>query len=93
MASGEGDAEHSHDVAIVSLGLSEGLDEGVPLLDEGAKLVSGDVQAVVVGVAVVALHLFALDAHLSPGLLLRVAVEVTERDLENATTERISGDF
>lgn len=93
MASGESNAEHPDDVAVVGLGLSEGLDQRVPLLDEGAKLVSGDVQTVVVGVAVVALHLFALDAHLSPGLLVGVTVQVTERDLENATTERVSGDF
>lgn len=93
MASGESNAEHSDDVAVVGLGLSEGLDQRVPLLDESAELVSGDVETVVVGVAVVALHLLALDANLSPGLLVGVTVEVTERDLENATTERVSGDF
>jgi len=65
----------------------------VPLLDEGAQLVSGDVHAVEVGVALEAFHLFALQLHLSPALLVRVLVEVTERDLENTTAERISRNF
>jgi len=50
----------------------------VPLLDESAKLVSGDVHAVEVGVAVVSLNFFALDSDLSPGLLMSILVEVTK---------------
>lgn len=65
----------------------------MPLLDEGAELVSGNVEAVVVRVAVVALDFLALDSHLSPGLVVSVLVKITERDLENATTERISWDL
>ena len=65
----------------------------MPLLHERAQLVAGDVQAVEVGVAVVALHLFALDAHLSVGLLVSVLVQITQRDLENATTQRVGGNF
>ena len=93
MTSGEGDAEHADLVTIDGLGLREGLDRGVPLLDESAELVSGDVHTVEVGVAVVALDFFALDAHLSPSLLVSILVEVTERDVENATTEGVGGDF
>ena len=65
----------------------------MPLLDESAELVSGHVEAVVVSVAVVAFHFLALDLHLSPGLVVSVLVQVTERDLENATTEGVSRDF
>jgi hypothetical protein len=65
----------------------------MPLLDESAELVAGDVKAVVVGVAIVAFHLLALNLNLSPGRLVGLTVEVTERDLENATAERIGGDF
>jgi len=93
VTSGESDAEHADVVAVSGLGLREGLDRGVPLLDESAELVSGDVHTVEVGVAVVALDFFALDANLSPGLLVSVLVKVTERDLENATTEGVGGDF
>lgn len=90
---GERNAEHSEVVTIRSLGLREGLDQGVPLLDEGAQLVSGDVHAVEVGVAVEGLDLLALNLHLSPGLVVGVLVEVTERDLENATAEGVSSDL
>jgi len=93
VTSGEGNAEHADLVTIDGLGLRESLDRGVPLLDESAELVSGDIHAVEVSVAVVALNLFALDANLSPGLLVSVLVEITEGDIENATTERVSGDF
>ena len=65
----------------------------MPLLDERAELVSSDVHAVEVRVAVEALHLLALNAHLSPRVLVGVSVEVTERDLENATTQGVSRDF
>ena len=65
----------------------------MPLLDERAKLVAGDIKAVEVGVAVVALHLLALNSNLPPGGFVGLLVEVTERNLENATTQRISGDF
>ena len=93
MASREGDAEHAEGVAIGGLGLREGLNRGVPLLDQGAELVSRDVHAVEVGVAVVALHFLALDSDLSPGLLVGVLVQVAKADFENATTERVSGNF
>ena len=80
-------------VAIGSLGLSESLNQRVPLLDESAELVSGDVEAVEVGVAIVALNLLALNANLSPGELVGFLLKITERDLENATTEGVSGNF
>ena len=65
----------------------------MPLLDKGAELISGDVHAVEVSVAIVAFNFFALDTDLSPGLLVSVLVEVTERDVENTSTEGVSGDF
>ena len=65
----------------------------MPLLDESAQLVAGDVHAVEVGVAIECLNLFALNLDLSPGLVVSVVVEVTKGDLENATLERVGGDF
>ena len=93
MAPREGDAEHSQVVAIGGLGLGERLDSGVPLLHESAKLVPRDVHAIEVRVAVVALHFLALHAHLSPGLVVSLLVQIAERNLEHATTERVSGNF
>ena len=93
MALGEGDAEHTDEVAILSLGLNEGLDEGVPFLDEGAELVSGDVHSVEVGEAVHALNFFALDFNLSPGHLVSLTVHVCERDFEDTASEGVSSDL
>jgi len=87
---GEGDAEHSEDVAIEGLGLNEGLDEGVPLLDHGASVISGDVHTVEVGVAVEILDLLNLELKLSPGGGVGRVVAVTERKLENSTSEVVS---
>ena len=93
VASGDRNAEHSEGETISGLGLNDGLKSSVPLLDQGAHLVSGDVHAVEVGVSIESLNLLALNSDLSPGLLVSVLVEITERDFENATTERVSSNF
>ena len=68
---GESNAEHSDDVSVGGLSLNESLNKSVPLLDHGAGLVSGDVHAVEVGVAVKALDLIDLELELSPVLGVR----------------------
>lgn len=93
VALGESDGEHSEHVAIEGLRLNEGLDERVPLLDQSAGLIAGDVHTVEVGVAVVAFNFFALDLHFSPGVLVSLAVEIGKRDLENATLEGVGRNF
>ena len=90
-SAGEADAEKSEEVAVGSLGLDEGLDEGVPLLDEGAKLVLGNIHAVEVGVAVVALHFFHLHLHLSPGLGTACSVQISQRYFKHSALQAISG--
>ena len=62
----ESNAEHSQDVTIGGLGLNEGLNEGMPLLDHGASLISGDVHTVEVSVAVESLNFTNLELELSP---------------------------
>lgn len=93
MASCEGNAEHSEEVSILSLGLNERLNGGVPLLDEGAKLISSDIHTVEVGVAVISFHFFTLYLYFSPGLVVSVTVEVGERDLEHSVAEGVGGDL
>ena len=87
VASGEGNSKNSHEVAVVSLGLNESLNEGVPFLDKRAKLVTGDVHTVEVGVAVETFDFLALELYLSPCLLVSVVVQFTKGDGENATLE------
>ena len=68
----------------------------MPLLDQSAELVSGDVQTVEVGVQIEVLDLLNLKSDLSPGellLLVGIKSEIGLVDLENATLKRISGDF
>lgn len=93
VAAGESDGEHADEVSVGGLGLDEGLDEGVPLLDEGAKLVAGDVHTVEVGVAIEALDLFDLDLDLSPCNLMSVVVELTKGDGENTAAEGVGSNL
>lgn len=93
VASGEGNGESSNEVAVGGLGLNEGLDDGVPLLDEGGKLVAGDVHTLEVGEAVEAFDFLDLDLDLSPGGLVSVVVELTERNGEDTAAEGVSRDL
>ena len=90
---GESNAEHTEEIAVSSLGLHEGLNSGVPLLHNGAELVTGDVHAVEVGVAVEALNFFDLDLHLSPGLFVALSVQISQRYLKHTTLEGVSGNL
>jgi len=91
VASCECNAEHSNEIAIGGLGLHEGFNGGVPLLDESAELVSGDINSVEVRVAVESLNFFALNTDLSPGLLVGVTVQIGKRNIENTASQTISG--
>lgn len=90
---GETDAEHTEEVAVSGLGLHEGLDGCVPLLDNGAELIAGDVHTVEVGIAVEALNFFDLDLHLSPGLFVAVSVQISQRYLKHTTLEGVSSNL
>lgn len=90
-SAGEANAEESEKVAIGGLGLDKGLNEGVPLLDEGAKLVLSDVNAVEVGVAVVALYFLYLHLDLPPSLSTACSVQISQRYFEHSTLQAISG--
>ena len=90
---GEANAEHTEEVAVSGLGLHEGLDGGVPLLDNGAELIAGNVHTVEVGIAVEALNFLDLDLHLSPGLFVAVSVQISQRYLKHTTLEGVSSNL
>jgi hypothetical protein len=73
----EADAEHSEEVTISGLGLNEGFNKCVPLLNEGAELVSGDVHSVEVSKAIISFNFFNLHLHLSPGLISLISVQIS----------------
>jgi hypothetical protein len=91
VTAGETDSKHADEVTILGLGLDEGLDEGVPLLDEGTEFVAGDVHTVEVGVAIETLDFLNLDLDLSPGNLMSIVVELTKGDGEDTATEGVGG--
>ena len=65
----------------------------MPLLDEGAKLVTGDADTSEVGVAVESLDFLNLQFDDSPGELVFVLlVNVSVCDLENTASQAVSGD-
>ena len=90
---GEANAEHTEEVSVSGLGLNEGLNSGVPLLDNGAKLVAGDIHSVEVGVAIEALDLLDLHLHLSPSLFVAVSVQISQRYLKHTALQGVGGDL
>jgi len=93
LASSEGNCEKSDEVSVVGLSLDEALNERVPLLNEGAHLVSGDGESVEVGEALVSLNFLNLELDDSPGEILSVAGgQISVGDAENAASERVGGD-
>lgn len=89
-ALGEGDGEEADEVVVGRLDGDVGLDEGLPLADQGAELVRGEVQAVEVGQAVLALDLVDSEAHLAECVVL-ILLQVGQGDLDDAALEGVVG--
>ena len=89
----EANAKHSNEVSIACFGLHKCLNEGVPLLDESAQLVSCDVHSVEVGVAIKALDFFDLQLHLSPGLIIAISVQISQRYFKDTSFQTVSSDL
>lgn len=87
---GEGDAEEAEEVLVGGLDDNVGLNEGLPLADERAQLVGGEVESVEVGQAVLALDLVNSQLDLAEGVVL-VLLEIGEGDLEDTALEGIVG--
>ena len=89
----ETNAEDPEEESVGGLDVSEGLNEGLPLLDHGPQLVGCQVHAVEVGEAVLALHILADQLELAEGpLRVVLAVEIGQRNLVDAPLEAIGSD-
>jgi hypothetical protein len=89
-ALGEADGEEAEQVVVGGLDDNVGLDEGLPLADERAELVGGEVEAVEVGQAVLALDLVDAELDLAEGVVL-VLLEIGEGNLEYPSLEGVVG--
>jgi hypothetical protein len=87
---GEGNAEEAEEVVVGGLDNDVGLDEGLPLADEGAELVGGEVETVEVGQAVLALDLVDAELDLAESVVL-ILLEIGERDLEYPALQSVVG--
>lgn len=85
---GEGNGEETEEVVVGGLDDDIGLDEGLPLADEGAELVGGEIEAVEIGQAVLALHFVDAQLDLAESVIL-ILLEVGERDFEYPTLEGV----
>lgn len=66
------------------------LDEGLPLADERAELVRGEVETMEVGQAVLALDLIDTELNLAEGVVF-VLLQIRERNLEDTALQSIVG--
>lgn len=89
-ALGEGNGEQTEEVVVSGLDSDVGLDQGLPLADKGTELVGGEIQAVEVGQAVLALDLVDAELDLAEGVVL-IVLEVGEGDLEDTALEGVVG--
>jgi hypothetical protein len=87
---GERNSEQADEVVIGGLDGDVGLDESLPLADQRAELVGGEVETVEVGQAVLALNLVDSQLDLAEAVVL-VLLEIREGDLEDASLERVVG--
>ena len=87
---GETDSEEAEEVVVGGFDNNVGLNEGLPLPHERAELVRGEVEAVEVGEAVLALHFVDAEFDFAEGVVF-VLLEVGEGDFEDAAFEGVVG--
>ena len=88
----EGDAEHADHVAVKGLHVDVGLDERLPLLDERAETVVGDVHAVEGSEATTAIDLIATKTHLAVAGAL-ILLGVSKVDLVDTAAKGVSSNL
>jgi hypothetical protein len=88
----ETDHEAAEDSSVEGLNVNKGFDEGLPLADEGAKLVTGHVHAVERSSAGRTFNIFNLEFDLSPGHIVRVVLKISQGDFDDTSLDEFSGD-
>jgi hypothetical protein len=89
---GEGNDEEAKEVVVGGLDDNVGFNQRLPLANQRPELVRGEVEAVEVGQAVLALDFVDSEFDLAERMVL-VLLQIGERDFEYAALERIVGVF
>lgn len=87
-ALGEGDGEEAEEVVVSGLDSDVGLDQGLPLSDEGSELVRSEIKTVEVSQTVLSLDLIDTELDLSECVVF-ILLQVRQRNLENSTLQCI----
>jgi len=87
-ALGETNGEEAKEVTVGRLDVDVRLDESLPFANKRAELVRGERHAMEVGEAVLSLNFVDAKFNFAERLFL-ILVEVTERDLNDTTLERV----
>ena len=84
----EGDGEEAEEVIVSGLDSDVGLDQGLPLSDEGSELVGCEIKTVEVSQAILSLDLIDTELDLSECVVL-ILLQVRQRNLENSSLQCI----
>lgn len=87
---GESNSEQTDEVAVSGLDVNVGLDEGLPLANQGAEFVGGEVHAVEGEESVLALDFVDSELDLAERCVL-VLAEVSDGEFDNSALDRVGG--
>ena len=87
-ALGEGNGEQAEEVVVGGLDCDIGLNQRLPLSDEGSELVGCEVETVEVGQAVLSLDLIHTELDFSERVVL-ILLEIRQRNLEDSALQCI----
>lgn len=88
-ALGKADAEGTDEVSVRGLDVHMSLNERLPFLDHGAKLVRGKGHSVKVGETRLSLDFIDTETELAEGLVFALDVQVTKRHFQDTSTQTI----
>ena len=87
-ALGEGDGEEAEEIVVSGLDSDVGLDQGLPLSDEGSELVRSEIKTVEVSQTVLSLDLIDTELDLSECVVL-ILLQICQRHLEDSAFQCI----
>lgn len=90
---GESNGEDTKHIAIGGAHIDVSLNEGLPLSDQGAKLVAGHVEATEVGHDIIALDILSNQLDLAESLSLIATVKVGKGELEHTALQGLGSDL